>query len=33
MAVSFDGKPEVTVINLMHGSDPAMVQGLLDGIA
>ena len=32
-ALSLDGKPEVTVINLMHGSDPAMVQDLLDSIA
>ena len=32
-AISLDGKPEVTVINLMHGSNPAMVQNLLDSIA
>ena len=32
-ALSFDGKPEVTVINLMHGTNPAMVQDLLDSIA
>ncbi len=31
-ALSFDGKPEVTFINLRHGTDPAFVQSLLDSI-
>ncbi len=31
-AISLDGKPEVTVINLKHGTDPARVQTVLDGI-
>ncbi len=31
-AISLDGKPEVAVINLPTGSDPATVQGILDGI-
>ena len=31
-AISLDGKPEVAVINLGHGSNPGMVQSLLDGI-
>lgn len=29
-AISFDGKPEVTVINLGHGSDAERVQIILD---
>lgn len=29
-AISLDGKPEVAVINLGHGSNPATVQTLLD---
>jgi hypothetical protein len=32
-AISLDGKPEVTVINLGHGSDPVKVQRLLDSIS
>jgi hypothetical protein len=31
-AISLDGKPEVAVINLGRGSNPAMVQSLLDSI-
>lgn len=31
-AISLDGKPEVTVINLARGSDPNRIQKLLDGI-
>jgi hypothetical protein len=31
-AISLDGKPEITVINLSHGSDPNRVQKLLDSI-
>ena len=31
-AISLDGKPEVAVINLGHGSDPAMAQRLLDSM-
>jgi hypothetical protein len=31
-AISLDGKPEVVVINLGHGSNPATVQRLLDSI-
>lgn len=31
-AISLDGKPEVAVINLGHGSEPRRVQNLLDGI-
>lgn len=31
-AISLDGKPEVAVINLRHGSNPARVQSLLDSI-
>lgn len=31
-AISLDGKPEVIVINLGHGSDPEKVQHLLDSI-
>ena len=31
-AISLDGKPEVAVINLGQGSDPATVQGILDSI-
>jgi len=31
-ALSIDGKPEVIVINLGHGSDPAAIQRLLDSI-
>lgn len=31
-AISLDGKPEVTVINLGHGSDSVKVQHLLDSI-
>jgi hypothetical protein len=31
-AISLDGKPEITVINLGHRSDPATVQRLLDSI-
>jgi hypothetical protein len=31
-AISLDGKPEVAVINLGHGSNPATVQSLLDSI-
>lgn len=29
-AVSLDGKPEVTVVNLGRGADPAAVQNILD---
>ncbi len=29
-AISLDGKPEVTVVNLGHGADAATVQGILD---
>lgn len=31
-ALSLDGKPEITVINLGHRSDPAMIQRLLNSI-
>lgn len=31
-AISLDGKPEVAVINLGHGSNSATVQSLLDSI-
>lgn len=31
-AISLDGKPEVAVVNLGHGSDPESVQNLLDSI-
>jgi len=31
-AISLDGKPEVAVINLGHGSNPATVQRLFDSI-
>jgi hypothetical protein len=31
-ALSLEGKPEITFINLDHPGDPAMVQRLLDGI-
>ena len=31
-AISLDGKPEVAVINLGHGTNAAMVQSLLDSI-
>ena len=31
-AISLDGKPEVAVINLGHGSNPATVQRFLDTI-
>jgi hypothetical protein len=31
-AISLDGKPEIAVINLGHGSNPAVVQSLLDSI-
>lgn len=31
-AISLDGKPEVIVINLGHGCNPATVQILLDSI-
>ncbi len=31
-AISLDGKPEVAVINLGHGSDPGRVQDLLNSI-
>jgi hypothetical protein len=31
-AISFDGKPEVAVINLRQGSNPAAVQKVLDSI-
>jgi hypothetical protein len=30
--ISLDGKPEIAVINLGRGSNPAMVQRLLDSI-
>ena len=30
--LSFDGKPEVAFINIRRGTDPAMVQSLLDSI-
>ena len=30
--ISLDGKPEVAVINLGHGTNPATVQRLLDSI-
>jgi hypothetical protein len=29
-AISLDGRPEVTVVNLGHGSDAASVQKILD---
>ena len=29
-AISLDGKPEVTVVNLGHGTDAASVQSILD---
>jgi len=29
-AISLDGKPEVTVVNLGHGADAASVQSILD---
>jgi len=31
-AISLDGKPEVAIINLDHGSSPEVVQSLLDSI-
>ena len=31
-AISLDGKPEVAVVNLGHGSDAKRVQELLDSI-
>ena len=31
-AISLDGKPEIAVINLGRGSNPAKVQSLLDSI-
>ena len=31
-AISLDGKPEITVINLGHRNTPAVVQSLLDSI-
>jgi hypothetical protein len=31
-AISLDGKPEVTVINLGRGSNPAVVQSLLNSV-
>lgn len=31
VAISLDGKPEVTVVNLGRGTDPEEVQKLLDG--
>ena len=31
-ALSLDGRPEITVINLGHQSDPAIVQRLLDSM-
>ena len=31
-AISLDGKPEVAVINLGRGNNPATVQSLLDSI-
>jgi len=31
-ALSLDGKPEVTFINLQRGTDPAWIQSLLDSI-
>jgi hypothetical protein len=31
-AISLDGKPEVAVINLGHGSDPEKIQNILDNI-
>lgn len=30
-AISLDGNPEVTVVNLGYRADPAVVQGILDG--
>jgi hypothetical protein len=32
-AISIDGKPEIIFINLERGSDPAVIQGLLDSIS
>lgn len=32
-AISLDGKPEIVVINLGHGSDPEKVQHLLDSMS
>jgi hypothetical protein len=31
-AISLDGKPEVAVINLRQGSNPAAIQTILDNI-
>ena len=31
-AISVDGKPEFTMITLDYGTDPALVQALLDGM-
>jgi hypothetical protein len=32
-AISVDGKPEVTVINLSHQTDPDEVQRILDSVS
>jgi hypothetical protein len=32
-AISLDGKPEITVINLRYGSDPERIQNLLNSIS
>lgn len=32
IAISLDGEPEVTVINLSRRSDPVLVQRLLDSV-
>ncbi len=32
-AISLDGKPEVTVVNLGQGADPDAVQKILDGVS
>lgn len=32
-AISLDGKPEVTVVNLGRGADPAAVQDILDNVS
>lgn len=31
-AISLDGNPEITVVNLGQGTDPAAVQGILDSV-
>ncbi len=31
-AISLDGKPEVAVVNLVHGADDSAVQAILDSV-